>query len=595
MTNPPVANSNQMRYNKNPFIAYPQKNPNKSRFHMPHTWNHDFTIGKLIPMLAFPTMPGDEISLSSEFFFQFKPNYFTHFGMMDMEANYYYVPNRIVWRTTKFTDALGSGDGWEGFITMSAELEHPFINVNMELLADGEANDLVMGYMNLPYITEGAGYDDTINVVNCIPLSAYLLINDTFNRNDKLETGRWFNLEPGDNNSNFDVAFTGYRGDDPAGKPNRYRVLGSKWEWDYFTSCTPTPQLGDPYRIPTTASFDNVTFDGQDPVWRKVSDGTPVGAGDVVTGAGGYPFVGADQVYWDAAGTSGTIKEMRLMEVMQSFKERLLKVGQRYSDYLKGFFGKAPEPGSIDLPLWFGRYTAKVEMTPTYTQANTVVGEATYTTGQYAGNQRLYKRGGDLKMSVLEHGWVIGILEMKPTASYGQGILPWFRWKLPTDYPMDMFSGIGDQEVLKEELMYNNKSGKSALNEGTFGYIERFAHMKTMVNRFGTNLTGYTGKQEWAKSVHDGRYWSQGILDDDTRYNDQIEVNEWFVNMIKHTGTGWPSYTGENGQYRVKDLYKVLTLPYNLGETENPILGLIFHDLTINRALPYHSTPHIGV
>lgn len=597
MTNPQVVNFRTMK-RKNPFIAYPQKNPKMSKFELSHSWNHDFAVGKVIPILTMPTMPNDEFTISSEFLFKFLPNYFPYFGMLDLEVNYYYISNRILWRTTTFNGALGSGDGWEAFITYSEEIEHPFVSPNMELLADGEANDLVLGYMNLPYIREAVGFDDQMQGINCLPLSAYLICVDTMIRNDKIEPGRWFNLDAGDNQANFVQAFAGYLGDDPVAKPGRFRVLSSKWEWDYFTSCTPTPQIGEAVKIPFIHDFEpSGNPSPEEPIFRKVSTHLPSGSGAMSTDAAGEPQVaGNGQVYYDPQGYMADMRQLREAEAEQSFKERLLKVGQRYVDYLKGFFGKAPDPGAIGLPLWFGRYTGKVEKSETYVQAETEIAEATFKVGQYAGNQNLYKRGGTLNITCKEHGWILGLMEMKPQASYGQGVARWWRWALPTDYPLDMFSHIGDQEVLKEEVLYNNKAGKSALNGGTFGYIERDAHMKTMVNRYGTNLTGYTGKQEWAKSIHDGRYWSEGILDDDTRYNEQVEINPWFIDIIKHPpGTGWPSYSGENGQYRVSDLYKTLTLPYNLGETQNPILGLIYHEIWVNRALPYHSTPKLGV
>jgi len=327
---------------KNPFIAYPQKNPNKSRFHMPHSWNHDFTLGKVVPIMTMPTMPGDEFDISSEFLFKFLPNYFPHFGLIDMEVNYYWVPNRLCWRTTSFQEALGSANGWEGFITYSAEIEHPQVTANMELLTDGEANDLVLGYMNLPYIRAAVGYDDQIGNINAIPLNAYLLIVDTFIRNDKLEQGRWFNLDDGDNTANFDIAFTGYRGDDPTNVPGRYRVLSSKWEWDYFTSCTPTPQLGDAEKIPFLHDFEpSGNASPEEPIFRKISNGLPAGTGAMSSDAAGEPQVaGSGQVYYDPQGYGADIRQLRIAEVLQSYKERLLKVGQRYADYLKGFFGR---------------------------------------------------------------------------------------------------------------------------------------------------------------------------------------------------------------------------------------------------------------
>jgi len=440
---------------------------------------------------------------------------------------------------------------------------------------------------------ENVDYNNNYTGVNAIPLSAYLLIIDTFVRNDKLEKGRWFNLEEGDNTTAFNEAFTGYQGGGAFPLVGRYRVLSSKWEWDYFTSCTPSPQIGDPVKIPSFQVNEDGSLSQQRVL--KVTDGA---LAPPTTGL----QVGPDSNLYNTTQpvvieNSAVMKDLREAEVAQSFMERLNKVGQRFGDYLKGFFGKSPLAGSIDLPLWFGNYSAKVEISETFRTADTVINESTFAAGQQVGNLSMYKRGGKLVMNCSDHGWVIATMEIRPTASYGQGVERWWRYKLPTDYPMDMFANIGDQEVLKEELMYNNKNVTQAIagNNATFGYIERYAEMKFMQSRYGTNLLPYT-HQLWSKSVHDGRFWNEGIMDDQARYDETISISNWITDVIRHVGDEtWPTYTGENGQYRDSDFFQLLTLPYGLGSASNPVIGLIYHDVWINRQLPFHSTPKLGV
>jgi len=162
---------------------------------------------------------------------------------------------------------------------------------------------------------------------------------------------------------------------------------------------------------------------------------------------------------------------------------------------------------------------------------------------------------------------------------------------------MDMFANIGDQEVYKEELMYNNRNTPNAIasNRATFGYIERYAEMKYMQSRYGSNLLPYNN-QLWSKSIHDGRFWDAGIMADQARYDETISISFWITDVIMHVAAeGWPTYTGDNGQYRDNDFFQLLTLPYGLGSASNPVIGLIYHDVWVNRQLPFHSTPKIGV
>jgi len=581
-----------MNYRKKLFEGVQPKRPNKNTFELNHEWKHDFALGKMIPVLCEPVMPGDEFSIETEFRFTFSPLYFPSLQIVNMVCNYFYVPNRIVWRTTSH-QSIGALDGWEAFISMSQEIEAPRVNAEMQLTSNGEANDLVLGYMGLPYIREAVGYDDTIPNINCIPLSMYVLISDCYYRNEFIEPGRWYNLVPGDNTSLMDAAFIGYNGNIPT--PGRYRVFSSKWEKDYFTSAIPSPQQGDPVKIPMTEFWD----DGEPAFpyrWIKPEGGT-VTDGAMTTQNGGETRVSGQPAGLDIQTHAADTAQLRVAMITQWFKERLAKIGfGDYFNYIKGMFGNKPEPGAIDRPIWFGYYSAKVKITDVETTANTTLGEQDYTTGQFAGRAFLHDRSPGHNIYCGEHGFIIAIMEVKPNANYGQGIERWWRWALPTDYPMDIFAGIGDQEIKREELFYNNKAGKGALNDETFGYIPRYSEMRFRSNRFGTNLTvGAT--QEWARAVHMGRLWSPGIMENDDQVRNYLTLGTQFTDIRKHLGDGWPypQYSGETGSIREADSFKLLTLPYNLGTTSNPIQGHLFHRITVRRNLPMYSTPTFGI
>jgi len=241
-----------MSYAKNLFEGVPKKYANMSRFNLSHEWKHDFALGKIIPVLCEPTMPGDHFEISSEFMFRFERLYYPVMAMVNMTCNYFYVPNRILWRQTKYQNDVQQGDGWVNFITMASDIEAPTISPDMQIATDGAFNDTILGYMGLPYTKRAVGWHDKIETLNALPLFGYMAVIDEYYRNPQLEPGIWFNPIPGDNSPEVDTALG------TESEPGRWRVFSSKWEKDYFTSAIPTPQTGDPMKIPVTQSWEEL-------------------------------------------------------------------------------------------------------------------------------------------------------------------------------------------------------------------------------------------------------------------------------------------------------------------------------------------------
>jgi len=563
-----------MSYAKNLFEGVPKKHANMSRFNLSHEWKHDFTLGKIIPVLCEPTMPGDHFEISSEFMFRFEPLYYPIMAMVNMTCNYFWVPNRILWRATDFS--AESANGWVNFITMTTELDPPRVSPDMQTETDGSLNDTILGYMGLPYTRRAVGWADTIEAINALPLFGYLAIIDEYYRNPQLEPGVWFNPIEGDNTSEMDTVLG-------ATTTGRWRVFSSKWEKDYFTSAIPQPQTGDPIKVPFVVT-DRQTSAGEEPIFRKASDGTPAGAGAMSTDASGEPQVaGSGQVYYDPQSWAADIKQLRLAEALQTFKERLMKISNRYRDYIKGMFGRDPQPGQVDVPVWFGYYSGRVQISDVTQTATTQITETQYNTGDFVGRMDLYEKGKKFNVTCMEHGWIIALMEVKPNTSYGQGIDRFWRWTLPTDYPLDIFAGIGDQEIRKEEILYNSKTTDLAKNNETFGYIPRYSEMRYRNSKFGSNLQA----QSWGLGLHFGRWWDPEFTVGSIY--DRLVIDENFVNTKEQTGGGI------EGSLRVAQIFKSLPTLFNNEVTQNQIFGHIMHSIYVNRALPMFSTPKLGV
>jgi len=578
-----------MNYNKSLFQGVSKKNPNKSRFNLSHEFKAAFRPGFLTPVLTLETMPGDYFSeINTEFMFRFPPMYYPAMQKYTMRADYFYVPNRILWPESVGTN-IGEDtptQGWNNWIQNNLTLDesHPMLQADMKWQTS-YANNQVLAYMGVPLIDSGPNTTTTINELNALPLSAYLKIWDEYYRVTQLEPERWFGLNGGTNTTKFGVAFEDWKSDTGM-NDEVYMCAPSKWEKDYFTSALPTPQIGEAVLIPSLGIEDDGTYTPQNIV--KL-DGTAVGSAKQLWVEGGElnTQTTGERVVLES---QAQIRQLRLAETLQSYYERLIKVGNRYRDYIEGFFGHDPMPLTIDRPVLIGSKFGRVQISDVLTTANTTnsTDASNGKTGDYNGQANLYEGGGGaFNQFCAEHGWIMCILQVNPNSNYGQGIERFWRRTVQTDYPMDMFAGIGDQEILKEEVLYNAITLEAAKNNDTFGYIPRFSEM-----RYKNNYTVGELQFEFGLSMQDMRWWDRGVING-TDYDNVIEINTEFVNVGKHDGVSAGGNTG--GHTRTSDIFRVL--PSNQEDVtpvEASIFAHLFHTVIVERQLPVYSTPQMA-
>lgn len=560
-----------MSYNKSLFQGVPKKQVNKSRFNLSHEWKAQIRPGFLYPCMVIETLPQDEFDLlDTEFMFRFNPLYFPIMHKITMRCDYFYIPNRILWPG----DGPNSDNGgWKAWIAEQNETTHPWMQANM-VHTPGTTPLNVMAYMGLPLIKTGVvGTSTTISDINAFPLSAYLKIWDEYYRNPQLETEKWFPLDDGNNSAAFQDALN------PGGTANVFLLLYAKWEKDYFTSALPSPQINDAIRMPLVENYTENGINDLPTSWYNLASGTIGGDGSLGQTSGISQIDASENVGLDIQETAGTIRELRLAEVLQSYYERIMKVGQRYRDFIEGLWGNDPEPGVIDIPQMIGSRFGRVQIADVMTQAFTEVGETGMVrTGDYTGQANMYSNdGGTYKWFCQEHGFLMAILQVNPNTSYGQGIERFWRRSLSTDYPLDMFSSIGDQEIYKEEVLYNPYTAQEDKNAETFGYIPRFSEMRYKNNVHIGNLNDSFGL-----SQHLGRVWNTETVNGAT-YDTTIEINDVFVSSA-------PVLLGG---IRESDVFRAI--PNGVGSltSEGTIYAHLFHTVYVNRALPMYSTPDL--
>jgi len=177
-----------MSYNKSLFQGVPKKHANKSRFNLSHEYKAQGLPGYLIPILTLECLPMDNWEIDSEFMFRFAPSNFPPMQKFTMRADYFYIPNRILWQ-----QGSGANVGWKKWIAEQEEILPPTMDATLRYLESSYTNS-VLAHMGLPLNLIGTGVSVIVEGLNAFPLSAYLKIWDEYYRNPQLEAERWFNL-----------------------------------------------------------------------------------------------------------------------------------------------------------------------------------------------------------------------------------------------------------------------------------------------------------------------------------------------------------------------------------------------------------------
>lgn len=165
--------------------------------------------------------------------------------------------------------------------------------------------------------------------------------------------------------------------------------------------------------------------------------------------------------------TSGSLSIENLSQAthMQRYQERMLKIENDYSKFLKKMYGFSIRSDVIDEPQYLGGSRAQI-----------VFSEVVQTSeGTQGGVGSMYGHGvgrakqRPIKFRCPEHGVILGLISVRPRFVYSQGIDRAWSRKSRFDFFLPDFTDIGLQEVMQKELMATS-SNDSIL----FGYTERF-------------------------------------------------------------------------------------------------------------------------
>nr|QJB18761.1 MAG: major capsid protein [Microvirus sp.] len=466
---PSVSSRSQHTFSRAPQAGIPRSSFNRT-FGVKTTFNE----GYLVPILADEMLPGDTFALKMHAFARISTLLFPIVDNLYLESFFFFVPNRLVWTN------------WENFCQVStgpSDMTSYTIpqQTGPSTMAGGYAEGTLADYFGIPTKIGGL-------LPNAFHFRAYNLI-----------WNEWFRSEDLQSEVTVDM------GDGPDTASN-YVLLQRGKRYDYFTSCLPWPQKGPDVLLPLGSAAPVIPsgVGGSIPIFRDY--GGSVGQGSLTTtlGTANSPIVfsgsgTAGALAWGSnAGdtrliadltdaTAATVNQVRLAFQTQKFYEKQARGGTRYTEVIKSHFDVISPDMRLQRPEYIGGGSTPVMINPVAQTAPTSGSNALAQLGAYG---VCAPEAHGFTYSATEHGVVIGLISVRADLNYQSGLERMWSRQVFTDYYWPVFSHLGEQAVLNQEIYAQGTSDDT----GVFGYQERHAEYRykpsLITGLFRSNASG---------------------------------------------------------------------------------------------------------
>lgn len=185
----------------------------------------------------------------------------------------------------------------------------------------------------------------------------------------------------------------------------------------------------------------------------------------------------SNSAYVDLTGVSADLAEasgvavaaQRLALRMQHYGEKLQYAGARAVEYTLTMFGVRIPDERVQRPIFHGSFRMPVVFSEVLQTSNTT---ETSPQGNLAGHGITGGVNSPIHIKVIEHSFVISILNVMPRSQYREFVPAYMFRKNRLDIPVPMMQGIGDQPVKREQIFPNSKNPDEA-----FGYIPQYSDL----------------------------------------------------------------------------------------------------------------------
>jgi hypothetical protein len=431
----------------------PQADIKRSKFNRSHGLKTTFDADKLVPIFVDEVLPGDTHKLDQSLFARLATPINPIMDNMYLDTFYFFVPMRLVWDNyDKFFGAQDNpGDSTDYLI--------PNGTVGSVAYQSGS----ILDYFGIPNVPTD---------FNALPIRAYWLIYDEWFRDQNLQESA--GVVKNDVGTSYITNTSYHTWYLPAIRGKRH---------DYFTSCLPFAQKGEPVYVPlgekAYVGIDG-TQDTKITAFHTLNTGQEQWgylhqANDGDTSFHEIRGLNTDEnrkLYADLAqATSATINDWRQAFQIQKFLERDARGGTRYTEKVKAHFGVTSPDARLQRPEYLGGSSTPINIHPV---AQTTSTDQTSPQGNLAAFGTASETGSGFTKSFTEHGYIIGLANVRADLTYQQGLDKLWSRSTQYDFYFPTFAHLGEQAVLNKEIYVSG----TATDEEVFGYQERYAEYK---------------------------------------------------------------------------------------------------------------------
>ncbi len=413
----------------------------------------------LVPFYVDEALPGDTFNLRCSAFARLATPIKPFMDNLFMETFFFSVPIRQVW------------ENWEKF--------------NGEQTNPADSTDFIVP--QITWSNAGAGSVTDYFGLPPQPPSTATVNGALFFRAYSHIYNNWFRDQNLIDSTVLDI------GDGPD-SPGDHPIQRRRKRPDYFTSCLPWPQKGDPITVPIAGTAPvtgiglNVAQAGvggsptvSEPGGAQLTytdsidlEGLPSAHIFVKTGSAGPPH--EPLIFANLAAASGiSISDLRQSFQIQKLMERDARGGTRYPEILKSHFGVSdPQMLVLQRPEFLGGGSTQVNI---HAVEQTTETDSSTPQGNLAAVGTASFSGHGFTKSFTEHCILIGIINIRADLTYQQGVNRMFDRKTRFDFYWPALSHLSEQAVLQKEIFLTGGAvpGPDSI---VFGYQERYAEYR---------------------------------------------------------------------------------------------------------------------